>query len=91
MRTAIPTRFTTATSSTSRFYDNTVVPYTGTVVITDALTTTLGTYKHSGTITFSPNTPCKSPSAAQQGEPASRIDADGHYYISGIEGVPAGR
>ncbi len=65
--------------------------YTGAATVSAALVTTLATsYTHSGTITFSPNTPCKSPSAAQQGEPASRIDAAGHYYISGIEGVPAG-
>ena len=71
--------------------DVAVAPYTGTAVITSGLVTTLGTYNHSSTpITFSPNTPCKSPTAAQQGEPASRIDAQGHYYISGIEGVPAG-
>ena len=59
-------------------------------MITGALVTTLGTYNHGTAITFSPNTPCKSPTASQQGEPASRIDAQGNYYISGIEGVPAG-
>jgi hypothetical protein len=71
---------------------DTNLPYIGTAVVAKTLaTTTTQTYNHGETaITFSPNTPCKSPTAAQQGEPASRIDPAGHYYISGIEGVPAG-
>ena len=73
--------------------DAEALPYVGTAVVSKSLviTTTGVTYNHGATpITFSPNTPCKSPTASQQGEPASRIDAAGHYYISGIEGVPAG-
>ncbi len=75
--------------------DAAALPYSGTVLVASAPTTNqnatyLPPYTSTPNITFSPNTPCKSPSAAQQGEPASRIDSQGHYYISGIEGVPAG-
>ena len=41
-------------------------------------------------ITFSPNTRVKAPAAARDGEPSSRIDQFGNYYIGGIRGVPAG-
>ena len=75
--------------------DAQTLPYTGTVLVATAPTTNknatyLPAYTSAPNITFSPNTPCKSPGAAQQGEPASRIDSQGHYFISGIEGVPAG-
>ena len=41
-------------------------------------------------LTFSPNTRTKAPAAGQDGEPSSRIDALGNYYIGGIRGIPAG-
>ncbi len=47
------------------------------------------TYTHGG-MTFSPNSPLKAPTAHQDGEPSSRIDAQGNFYIMPIQGVPAG-
>ncbi len=49
----------------------------------------IATYTHGG-ITFSPNSPLKAPTAHQDGEPSSRIDAQGNFYIMPIQGVPAG-
>ncbi|HJT81970.1 MAG TPA: hypothetical protein VJ719_12295 [Chthoniobacterales bacterium] len=46
-------------------------------------------YVHGG-ITFAPNTPVKASTSAQDGEPSSRLDVFGNYYIGGIRGVPAG-
>ncbi len=43
-----------------------------------------------GGITFSPNAPVRTPTAAADGEPSSRVDAFGNYYVCGIRGVPAG-
>jgi hypothetical protein len=39
---------------------------------------------------FSPNVTVACPVAEQDGEPSSRCDAQGNYYISAIRGVPAG-
>jgi hypothetical protein len=47
------------------------------------------TYTHGG-MTFSPNSPLKAPTAHQDTEPSSRIDALGNFYIMPIQGVPAG-
>lgn len=47
------------------------------------------TYSHGG-ITFSANSPLKCPTSTQDGEPSSRVDAQGNYYIMPIRGVPAG-
>ena len=44
----------------------------------------------SGGMTFAPNSPVKAQTAASDGEPSSRIDPFGNYYICGIRGVPAG-
>lgn len=43
-----------------------------------------------GGMTFSPNSPCKTPTALADTEPSSRIDEKGNTYICGIQGVPAG-
>lgn len=44
----------------------------------------------SGGMTFSPNVTVKAPVAAADGEPSSRTDTEGNFYISGIRGFPAG-
>ena len=41
-------------------------------------------------MTFSSNTPIKSPTTTRDGEPSSRVDAQGNYYIMPIRGVPGG-
>lgn len=43
-----------------------------------------------GGITFAPNSTVKAATAGRDGEPSSRIDVFGNYYIGGIRGVPAG-
>lgn len=48
-----------------------------------------GTYIKGG-IGFSPNLTVKAPVARRDGEPSSRTDVKGNFYISGIRGVPAG-
>ncbi len=47
------------------------------------------TYTQGG-MTFSANSPLKAPTAHQDGEPSSRIDNQGNFYIMPIQGVPAG-
>ncbi|HEX8291626.1 MAG TPA: hypothetical protein VF570_07725, partial [Pyrinomonadaceae bacterium] len=44
----------------------------------------------SGGITFSPNVTVKAPVAARDGEPSSRTDKFGNFYVGAIRGVPAG-
>jgi len=44
----------------------------------------------SGGMTFAPNSTAKAQTAASDGEPSSRVDPFGNYYICGIRGVPAG-
>ena len=63
--------------------------YTGTASVVTSVTLRSATYQHGG-ITFSPNTPVKAGTASSDGEPSSRVDGLGNYYISGIRGVPAG-
>ena len=41
-------------------------------------------------MTFSPNSPLKAATASSDGEPSSRVDSFGNYYVCGIRGVPAG-
>lgn len=41
-------------------------------------------------ITFAPNSPVKAGTTIKDGEPSSRLDRFGNYYIGGIRGVPAG-
>jgi uncharacterized repeat protein (TIGR01451 family) len=43
-----------------------------------------------GGITFSPNVTTKAPVASRDGEPSSRTDTAGNFYVAGIRGVPAG-
>ncbi len=43
-----------------------------------------------GGITFSPNVTVKAPVAARDGEPSSRTDKFGNFYVGAIRGVPAG-
>lgn len=47
-------------------------------------------YYLKGGIGFSPNVALKAPLASSDGEPSSRCDITGNYYVSGIRGVPAG-
>jgi hypothetical protein len=61
----------------------------GTVTVADAQPMRTATYV-SGGMTFSPNSPVKAQTAASDGEPSSRIDPNGNYYVCGIRGVPAG-
>ncbi len=44
----------------------------------------------SGGINFSPNVTVKAPVAARDGEPSSRTDKFGNFYVGAIRGVPAG-
>lgn len=39
---------------------------------------------------FTPNTPVGAPATTADGEPSSRCDKYGNYYVAGIRGVPAG-
>jgi hypothetical protein len=44
----------------------------------------------SGGMTFAPNSTAKAQTATRDGEPSSRVDSLGNYYVCGIRGVPAG-
>src|SRR6266446_6247297 len=44
----------------------------------------------SGGMTFAPNSTVKAQTATRDGEPSSRVDLLGNYYVCGIRGVPAG-
>ncbi|HSH39644.1 MAG TPA: hypothetical protein VK993_12760, partial [Chthoniobacterales bacterium] len=48
------------------------------------------TYLKGGGIQFSPNVTVKAPNTVRDGEPSSRTDFQGNYYVGGIRGVPAG-
>lgn len=61
----------------------------GTVSITAAQPVRTATYI-SGGMTFSANSPLKAATASSDGEPSSRVDSFGNYYVCGIRGVPAG-
>jgi len=61
----------------------------GTITVETAQPVRTATYL-SGGMTFAPNSPVKAQTAASDGEPSSRIDLLGNYYICGIRGVPAG-
>ncbi len=69
--------------------DAALFPYTGSAKILNAPQFRSATYTTGG-MTFSPNITTKTPTGAQDGEPSSRCDYLGNYYISGIRGVPAG-
>lgn len=63
--------------------------YQGTIAITTAASIRTASYLHGG-MTFSPNSPLKASTASSDGEPSSRVDGVGNYYVCGIRGVPAG-
>src|SRR2546429_7137065 len=44
----------------------------------------------SGGMTFAPNSTTKAQTSTRDGEPSSRVDLLGNYYVCGIRGVPAG-
>lgn len=69
--------------------DAVALPYTGTATVQAQAAPRTATYRHGG-ITFSANSPCKASTAFSDGEPSSRADIQGNYYICGIRGVPAG-
>lgn len=61
----------------------------GTAMIVNAPTTRTASYL-SGGMTFAPNSTAKAQTATRDGEPSSRVDLFGNYYVCGIRGVPAG-
>lgn len=61
----------------------------GSITVETAQTVRTATYL-SGGMTFAPNSPLKAQTAASDGEPSSRVDPFGNYYVCGIRGVPAG-
>ena len=63
--------------------------YQGTIALTTSPVFRTASYTHGG-MTFSKNTPTKAGTAASDGEPSSRVDQFGNYYVCGIRGVPAG-
>lgn len=69
--------------------DASASPYTGRAVVQTGPVARSATYIHGG-ITFSPNTPVKASTSSSDGEPSSRVDVFGNYYVCGIRGVPAG-
>ncbi|MFN2475093.1 MAG: hypothetical protein ABR526_01965 [Chthoniobacterales bacterium] len=48
------------------------------------------THLQDGGIRFSANYTVKAPNTVRDGEPSSRTDFKGNYYVGGIRGVPAG-
>ena len=68
--------------------------YQGTAKITAASVGPRRTAKYitgaAAGISFSRNTALKAPAEIRDGEPASRTDSKGNFYISGIRGFPAG-
>jgi hypothetical protein len=63
--------------------------YHGTAKSQSKATARTATYVDCG-ITFSPNVTTKAPVASRDGEPSSRTDTSGNFYVTGIRGVPAG-
>ncbi len=61
----------------------------GTITVAAAQPTRTATYL-SGGMTFAPNSTVKAQTASRDGEPSSRVDLAGNYYVCGIRGVPAG-
>jgi hypothetical protein len=65
--------------------------YQGSVTLTAKSTSSARTADYvSGGINFSPSVALKAPVAGRDGEPSSRTDALGNFYVSGIRGFPAG-
>jgi uncharacterized repeat protein (TIGR01451 family) len=63
--------------------------YTGTASVQPKPVARTAAYV-SGGMTFSPSVTVKAPVAARDGEPSSRTDNLGNFYVAGIRGVPAG-
>lgn len=63
--------------------------YQGTLAITNNPAFRSALYTHGG-MTFSKNSTTKAPTSSRDGEPSSRVDGLGNYYVCGIRGVPAG-
>jgi hypothetical protein len=61
----------------------------GSITVETAQTVRTATYL-SGGMTFAANSPLKAQTASSDGEPSSRVDPFGNYYVCGIRGVPAG-
>src|SRR5437773_7283417 len=61
----------------------------GTVTVETAQVQRTANYL-SGGMTFAPNSTVKAQTATRDGEPSSRVDSLGNYYVCGIRGVPAG-
>jgi hypothetical protein len=61
----------------------------GTVEVLNAPALRIANYT-SGGMTFAPNSTVKAQTAFSDGEPSSRVDTLGNYYVCGIRGVPAG-
>ena len=61
----------------------------GTIAVLDAPALRTASYL-SGGITFAPNSTVKAQTSTRDGEPSSRVDSLGNYYVCGIRGVPAG-
>lgn len=55
-----------------------------------AITPTRSATYMTGDMTFSPNVAVVAPVTTSDGEPSSRTDLMGNFYVSGIRGVPAG-
>jgi uncharacterized repeat protein (TIGR01451 family) len=64
-------------------------PYHGTATVQAKPVARTASYVDGG-ITFSPSVTTKAPVAARDGEPSSRTDQFGNFYVTGIRGVPAG-
>jgi cell division septation protein DedD len=63
--------------------------YQGSATLRAATATRTANYV-SGGIAFTPNVTVKAPAASRDGEPSSRTDVFGNFYVGGIRGVPAG-
>lgn len=63
--------------------------YQGSVAVAAQTAARTATYI-SGGINFSPNVTARAPVAPRDGEPSSRTDKLGNFYIAGIRGFPAG-
>src|SRR6266850_5760190 len=61
----------------------------GTITVETAQAQRTANYR-SGGMTFAPNSTAKAQTATRDGEPSSRVDLLGNYYVCGIRGVPAG-
>ena len=63
--------------------------YQGSATLTNKTVARAANYVTGG-IAFSTNVALKAPHAARDGEPSSRTDALGNFYVAGIRGFPAG-